>query len=120
MAKFDLSTEGDHAKVTRVVRPFCSIGSACGGDEITLDASELDRQPVADVLWTDAEMRAAEEKAEAERVARMRSPTDAATRTINAAMTKAIEERKARKGRERVADVAKAREMIEAAKTIVG
>ncbi len=120
MAKYDLSTDENDKKVTRMVRPFCNIGPACGGDEVTLDASELLRQPIIDVLWTEAEMRAAEAKAEAERVARMRSPTDAATRTINEAMNKAGEERKARKQRERIAEVAKAKDMAETLKALAG
>jgi hypothetical protein len=112
MAHFDLSTHGAET-VTRIVRPFNNIGPACGGDEVTLDATELLQQPIADALWTSDELREAERRAEEERRARMRSPTDGAAKMVNDQMAKAVEERKRRKAKEKVEEVAKAKEMIE-------
>ena len=119
MPAFDFSTPGAE-KVTLIVRPFNHIGDACAGDEVTLDASELAQAPVADALWTRAEMEAAEKEADATRRARMRSPTDEAARVVNDGMKKAVAERAKNKERAKAEAVAKARDMAEALKSLSG
>lgn len=121
MAKYDLSDPNLPAdqKVTRLVRPFCNLGPACGGDEVTLDASELRHPAVNDALWTPEELKKADKEAEEARRAQMRT-VDTTAQQVNEQMKKAAEERKARKKRERVEDLAKFKDTVEALKELAG
>lgn len=119
MAKFDLSTEGAHEKVTRLVRPFNSIGPASGGDEVTLDASELLHPAVNDALWSEDEMRKVERELDAQRRAAMRTE-DPVAQQVDAQLKKAGKDRERRKAEKAAEDLAKLKDAAIAMKAIMG
>ena len=97
----DLSTQGTHDKVRRVVRPNEHVGTAFGGDEILIDASELNHPAVAGAVWTAEERDEAEQKAEEARRARTDAPVNATSRAVDEQLARAAKERAAKKEKAR-------------------
>jgi hypothetical protein len=120
MTTHNLATDGCADTVRRIVRPFCSIGPAIAGDEVILDASELNHPAVAEALWTREALLETERKVDEARRAQYAGETDQATRIINDQMNAAVKERKSRKAKDAADEMQKFQDIARRAKEIAG